>query len=248
MILYVIRHAQSANNALWAATGTNDGRNADPPLTDLGHLQAQHLARYLAAPVEEVYSHADRHDRGGFSLTHLYTSLMIRSIATAGYVAAATGLPLRAWTEIHERGGLHQMEPDTGADVGVAGPNRAWFAAEYPHLILPDAVGDAGWWNRDRETEEEFLPRARVVWRQLLERHGDTNDRVAVVSHGGFFQSLLWALLSADALPPPAHMGVRALWFGVSNTAISRFEFHDGIAAIRYLNRVDHLPTELITG
>ena len=49
MHLYIIRHAQSANNELYATTGGSKGRQADPPLTELGHRQAQVLARALAA-------------------------------------------------------------------------------------------------------------------------------------------------------------------------------------------------------
>lgn len=248
MILYTIRHAESANNALYATTGSSAGRHPDPPLTERGHRQAELLARHLAAPGRPGLTyHAERHDRGGFHLTHLYSSLMVRAVITGSYIAEATGLPLQAWTDIHERGGLHDVEPETGAEVGVPGPNRAWFATAYPQLRLPDALGEAGWWNRGREREDEFLPRARAVWHQLLERHGDSDDRVAIVTHGGFLHSLLTALLSPEGLPVPTHIGATHLWFGASNAAISRIEFREGVAAIRYLNRVDHLPSELLS-
>lgn len=249
MILYTIRHAESANNALYAATGSSVGRHFDPPLTERGHRQAQLLARHLAAsgPVD-LPLHAERQNRGGYYLTHLYTSLMIRAITTAAYIAEATGLPLHAWTEIHERGGLHEVDPASGAEVGVPGPNRAWFAAEHPYLHLPETLGEAGWWSRDREPEEDYLPRARVVWRQLLERHGDTDDRIAIVTHGGFLNSLLTALVSHTGLAPDISPGITHLWFGAANASIGRIEIHADVAAVRYLNRVDHLPDELLTG
>jgi 2,3-bisphosphoglycerate-dependent phosphoglycerate mutase len=255
MHLYFIRHAQSANNEMFFRTGTNDGRTADPQLTELGHRQAQLLGRFLAGPKadqsvpETLLNHfAARHDRGGFGLTHLYCSLMIRAVQTAAYIAEATGLPLVGWPEIHERGGLHDIDESTGEDIGIAGPNQADLFAQFPHLILPDTVGDAGWWSRPPETVAETVPRARAVWRQLLERHGGTDDRVAFVSHGGFFQSLLTALLSTRDELAPEHLGLEALWFGVSNTSISRFEIANGHVVARYLNRVDFLPDELLTG
>ncbi len=250
MELYLIRHAQSENNAEWAAHGTDAGRKADPAITALGHQQAQHLAEYLAAgePDSEPNYFARRHNRGGFGLTHLYTSLMIRSVATAGYVAKSTGLPLLSWADVHERGGLHEKHPETDEEIGVSGPNRDYFAAEFPELVLPPDLGATGWWDRPMEHVEESYPRAMRVWEELIERHGGTDDRVAVVSHGGFFQSLMVTLLGTDQEDEWQTLGLSRLWFGMSNTAISRIVFTDGYGVISYLNRVDHLPSELITG
>lgn len=250
MELYIIRHAQSENNALWAETGTSDGRRSDPSITDVGHKQARLLADFLAKgdPDQEPNRFAQRHNRGGFGLTHLYTSLMIRSVVTAGYVAERTGLPLHGWPEVHERGGLHETDERTGEETGVAGPNRAYFAAEYPHLVLPDTLGEEGWWSRPPEDISDSMPRALGVWEALQARHGGTDDRVAVVSHGGFFQSLLMTLLGMDDSSPFKTSITGQVWFGMSNTAISRIELTNGNGAVRYINRVDHLPSELITG
>lgn len=248
MRLYVIRHAQSANNALLAATGNEVGRVADPPLTELGHRQARALAACLAETYDEPADDrfAERHDRYGFGLTHLYTSLMIRAVETGMYVAEATGLPLVVWPEIHERGGLHTRHPEMNEEVGVPGPNRAYFEERHPKLLLPDSLGDAGWWNRPPETVAESYPRALTFWRQLLERHGESEHRVAVVTHGGFFQSLLRVMF--DASPEPQTLGFEGVWFGITNASISRIEVNSPYAALRYMNRVDHLPSDLLTG
>lgn len=255
MLLYLIRHAQSTNNDLYMRGGDGNTRSADPPLTELGHRQAQRLGHYLAGAPPEAGpapdlngKYAARHDRLGYRLTHLYCSLMTRAIQTASYIAEATGLPLVGWMEIHERGGLHEVDAASGEDVGVAGPGRGHFVREYPHLVLPEALDEAGWWRRPRETVAESIPRARQVWSQLLDRHGGTEDRVALVLHGGFFQALMTVLLSSeDSLAQP-DWAIGELWFGMSNTSITRVEFRDGAAVIRYLNKVDHLPSELITG
>jgi 2,3-bisphosphoglycerate-dependent phosphoglycerate mutase len=255
MQLYLIRHAQSANNELYARTGASDGRQSDPPLTDIGHRQAQLLADFLVAPPQAiakdaqlVWRYAERHDRRGFGLTHLYCSLMVRSIQTSAYIADATGLAPVAWAELHERGGLHQFDEATGEEIGVAGPNLAWFQAEYPALVLPESIGEPGWWNRPKETVAEAIPRARGVWARLLERHGETDDHVALIIHGGFFQSLLTVLLSSEDELTVPHLDARPLGFGMSNTSISRLEINSGVIMLRYLNRIDHLPDELITG
>lgn len=255
MHLYIIRHAQSANNALYARTGGDDGRVADPPLTELGHHQARLLAQFVITEPRRlpegaalVSQYATRHDRRGFELTHLYCSLMTRAIQTGRYLSEATGLPLVAWPDVHERGGLHQIDEVTGEEVGVPGPNRAWFAAEYPQLVLPPEIGDAGWWNRPMEVVEEAIPRAHRVWKHLLERHGSKTDRVAVVTHGGFFQALMSVLLNVEngSLSDPFH--AFRVGYGMSNVSISRLEIDDGFVGIRYLNRIDFLPDELITG
>ena len=247
MHLYIIRHAQSANNELYATTGGSKGRQADPPLTELGHRQAQVLARALAARPDgtALNRYALRHDRGGYELTHLYSSLMVRAIVTGGYIAAATGLPLQAWPEIHERGGLYDEAPETGEANLVAGAGRSFFAAEYPQLILPDTLGEEGWWNRPRELPEQWLPRAEAVWQELLARHGGTDDRVGIVTHGGFFQSLMSALVGRDA--PTVRPHLSAWWFSISNASITHLVIEERVS-VRYVNKVDHLPDELLTG
>jgi 2,3-bisphosphoglycerate-dependent phosphoglycerate mutase len=256
MHLYLIRHAQSANNDLYARTGAAVGRHADPPLTEIGHRQAQLLAEYLAKTPDEreedapplVGNYVERHDRRGYGLTHLYCSLMTRAIQTGGHIAEATGMPLVGWPEIHERGGLHKLDESTGEEVGLPGPGRAWFAAEYPTLVLPEALGEAGWWGRPKETIAESVPRARAVWARLLERHGDTDDRVALIIHGGFLQSLMTALLTTDDSLTSPQFGSATVGFGMSNASVSRFEIGEGFVVLRYLNRVDFLPDEFITG
>lgn len=247
MQFYFIRHAQSENNALWSRTGSSRGRHADPPLSEIGRQQAQLLAQFLAhtdpdAPADET----DRHNRRGFALTHLYCSLMERAVATGTPVAQTLGLPLIAWTEIHERGGLYLDDEEIGEPVGQAGANRAYFMEHYAHLVLPETLGEAGWWNRPFEPHDQVPERARRFLHDLLARHGGTEDRVAVISHGGFFQDLLNLLLNTT-LPTPHLPAPLPVWFGINNCAITRIDFMAEYVGLVYLNRVDFLPAELIT-
>jgi len=254
MLLYLIRHAQSTNNDLYVRTGSSDGRHVDPPLTELGHRQARQLARFLTARPDNPAGDAPqsvkeivRHDRHGFGLTHLYCSLMARAVQTGSYVAEATGLSLVGWTEVHERGGIYHFDEETGEKVGLPGPARSWFTTEFPHLILPEMVNDSGWWNRPHETLEEARDRASLVLTQLMARHGNTNDRVAIISHMGFFQCLLTAMLATESGEAIRNYGLSRIVFGMSNVSISRFDF-DGALYVRYLNRIDFLTDELVTG
>ena len=240
MQLYFIRHGQSENNALWLNTGSHIGRNEDPGLTKVGHQQAEFLAQFLSYADPNITGD----DRGiqnvaGFSITHLYSSLMLRAVATGTIIARALDLPLVAWEDVHEWGGIYLHDEETDERIGLPGRNRPCFEQHFPDLVLPDSLGEAGWWNRPFEEPELRLPRAKRVLHDLLERHGHTDDRVTVVSHGGFYNYLLAAILNM-----PGREGYR---FAINNAAISRIDFHDENIWLNYLNRVDFLPKELIT-
>lgn len=229
MHLYFIRHGQSANNALWDATGASKGRSEDPELTGIGRQQAALLAQYLAL------------NGNRFGITHLYTSLMIRSVETALAIGQALNLPVNAWEDIHETGGIYEDRID-GEPIGLPGRTRAQFSAAYPALLLPDGLYENGWWNRPFESHETAPIRAQRFLTDLLARHGGTDEDVAIVSHGNFYRYFLAAALQ---LPNP-----HAVWFLMNNTAISRIDFPvdlDVNILIHYQNRIDHLPAELIT-
>jgi 2,3-bisphosphoglycerate-dependent phosphoglycerate mutase len=243
---YFIRHAQSGNNLLWKRTGSYEGRSADPDLSAVGQQQAQILAQYLrGTELPPVTPDRDPQNVAGFGLTHLYTSLMVRAVVTGAIVARALDLPLVAWVDAHERGGVYLKDEQTDERIGQPGYNRAYFKHHYPDLVLPESLGEAGWWNRPYEDLKQRAARARRFLEQLLERHGHTDDRVAVISHGGFYNSLLAVLLK---LPEP-----EKAWFVLNNAAITRIDFHDASdefaehIALAYMNRVDFLPPELVT-
>lgn len=247
MELYIIRHAQSENNAIWAKTKSEVGRFSDPEITDIGHQQAKLVAERLAVKNTAVSSdHPDFQNRYSFDLTHLYTSYMTRSVQTSSYIATATGLPLMGWEEIHEWGGLYDLDIETDSYVSVAGPNRAYFTERFPHLVLPDSFGEQGWWNRPYEERPATVARAKLFYSQLMERHGGTNDRVGMVSHGGFIA--IFMLLLTEAFDDDNILKLdKRVWFAQNNTSITRINFGDDYVQVAYQNDVSHLPAELIT-
>jgi len=242
MQLYFIRHGQSENNQLWARTGTNEYRNEDPDLTETGRQQAQRLAEFLAAPgidQGELPPQYDVLNTYGFDLSHLYCSPMIRAIETGQAIARAVGLPLVVWKDLHEVGGIHLADPETGEPLGLPGKSRDYFTENYPSLVLPETMAADGWWNRPFEAREERPARARRFLAELLARHGGSQDRVAVVSHGGFYNYFVRAILEM----PPAN----SPWFSCNNTAITRIDFEAERTWLCYTNRVDFLPPDLVT-
>ncbi len=246
MQLYFIRHGQSENNAHWEDKTFQE--KSDPELTEAGRTQAGLLGRFLADRQTLADPGAwDPQNRGGFGLTYLYTSLMVRAVATATAISQATDLPLKAWPDIHETGGIFCRE-DGDVRAGLPGKTRSYFKQHYPHLILPDWLDEKGWWNRPFEPVEDRKPRAARVWAGLLALHGDQPNRpehrVAIVSHGGFFMYLFTTALGIPMRRLDDDM--HEYWFSMNNCAITRLDVSRQIS-IQYTNRSDFLPDDLIT-
>jgi len=247
MKLYLIRHAESENNARWTETGAINGYTPDPLLTEKGHRQASLLAKHLARQNDvNGLSKRDPFNRRGYQITHVYTSLMQRAIQTASYITETLNLPLQGRAELCERGGLVQEGPGQEKPIGIPGPGRSFFAASYPNLIIPTSVQESGWWNRPYESPDEAGLRARRVLEEFHHQHGDTDDRVVIVSHGGFINKLLKELLGATKTDYYDGL-LYGTWFGSSNTSITKIEYEPDLVLLTYHNRVDHLPAELIS-
>lgn len=240
MQFYFIRHGQSENNLIWEQTGSDEGRDSDPELTAIGQQQVGRLAAFLSAPgIAGGNSVAGYQNVSGFRLTHLYCSPMVRAIETALPAARALGLPLVVWEELHETGGIFYNDAETREQNGLPGRIRAEFVSRFPELILPETGWETGWWNRPFESREQRPPRARRVLQTLLERHGGTDDHVAIVSHAGFYNHLLRIVLDMP--------GDTAVWFELQNTGITRIDFHSDHQRVVYANRIDFLPRHLLT-
>ncbi len=239
MRFYFIRHGQSVNNAIYEATGGSDGRSEDPQLTEIGQEQARLLANFLRAKDAQARGSEPALKRDYFGFTHLYTSLTLRAVQTGTAVAEALKIPLVAWSEIHETGGIYLEDPTSGELKGQPGKPRPFFQEHYPQLVLPELLTDEGWWNRPYEVKEERQLRAKNVRQVLLKRHAGTGDRVAIISHGGFYVQLMREIFGVTG---------EKIWFFLNNTGITRIDFDpDGVAVLVYHNRTEHLPERLLT-
>lgn len=247
MELYIIRHGQSANNAVGEDQHL---RVQDPELTAIGHRQAQHVADFLQHGInlERLVlippETPERDQPQAFGLTHLYCSAMHRALQTAQPIGTALGLPPHVWLDIHEHGGIYLDQPDGGV-VGYGGRTRSQVMAEFDGYVLPDALTETGWWDvqRGREDMPDAQARAIRVAGELRRRalaDSTAADRVALVTHGTFIDALIKALL--HNLPSDRYFH----WH--YNCAITRIDLlTDGRLIIRYINRVTHLPSALIT-
>ncbi|MDQ7026562.1 MAG: histidine phosphatase family protein [Anaerolineae bacterium] len=243
MRLYLIRHGQSANNALYEA-GRERERVHDPELTEIGHQQARHVAQHLA----------DCHDMPGkmaepFNLTHLYCSAMTRAMQTTQPIYQALNMKAEVWVDVHEVGGLFLVD-EQGKEIGFPGLTSHEMTAKFPDFILPDDVTEKGWWDTEKglERRSDSTARALRVYEKLQDRSkGD--ERIAIVSHAGFIDLLIKTFLHQLPTNP------NNLFYTTYNTAITRIDFEEGYHGrmvtdrmrLHYLNRVNHLSSELWT-
>ncbi|RZU98308.1 histidine phosphatase family protein [Spiribacter vilamensis] len=188
MRLLLIRHAQTVANDQGRWQG-----HTDTPLTGRGERQAQCLATTLAAE-------RDR-DPASWGDPVLYASSLGRAQATAGWIARALALPVISRDALREY------------DVGVFS-GKSWAEIETDHPAIARHWQQNRDWSAvpDAEPLADRVQRGECMIGELLAKHAD-HQTVLCVSHGGFLQYLIAAVL-----------GTRRIW-GVrpGNTAV--FEF-----------------------
>ena len=228
MELYLIRHGQSANNLRKQALAepgdspaASAPRMADPPLTDLGKLQARLAGEALR---EE-------------GITRLYCGPMLRTLQTAQIVGAALDLSPHVFVGLHEWGGVWESRDD-GPSVQLPGLTRSEMSKSFPDFVVPDEVTERGWWFHDWEGDQAMLElshrNALAFVSHLEAHHVDSEQRLAVISHGGSGSSLVGALFGVP-------QDVLYARFTHDNTGISLISIDPEHRQLRYLNRIDHL-------
>ena len=166
MDLFIIRHAQSTNNALPIEVELRD-RVRDPLLTELGYRQAERVAEHLATG-RDGWSEAASADpeAGGspsaapYGITHLVCSPMKRTLLTAQPISQALDLRPEIWLDIHEHGGVYLDHGEPAGKVGYPGITRPEVLAQFPGYRVPEELTDQGWWHDGFEEWETCLLRA----------------------------------------------------------------------------------------
>ncbi|MFL6336988.1 MAG: histidine phosphatase family protein [Pyrinomonadaceae bacterium] len=254
MRLYLIRHGQSIDNFDMEYPGTYQVEDlyGDPELSDIGVSQARLLADFLAQPepekglipppvrgVESSWRGGDVQDVEGFGITHVYSSPHIRAMATALTAASLLGIKPAVLEDLCEFQGNWTRDPHTQEIIGLPGPDRKYLAGRFPEFEFPDGFGEEPWWGGRTENSNQCRDRAQRLIAELLRRHSGTDNNVAAFTHSHFYNAFLFSLLEI-----PSDCGV---WFAFNNAAITRIDFGDKETSLMYQNRVDFLPTALIT-
>jgi len=220
MHLYLIRHAESENNARPAYQ-----RVEDPSITPVGRLQAEALANWTRSLKIDV----------------LITSPFRRSLQTSRMIAEASE-PQQAyiWHNVFERGGCYLGHGDVGIS-GRPGLGRSSILSELPTALLDETITEEGWWaGKTKETDEETELRAGIVIRRLVETFGESDRNIIAVLHADFIRTMLVQMLRPSA---------NASDFGpLRNTGITKLDFQNAQWRLDWLNSVSHLPMRLITG
>jgi len=180
MQLYLIRHAQSQNNAL-----PEEQRVEDPPITEIGHRQAKRLAAALRP----------------LRLTHLVSSPFRRTLETTEHLRQATGITPFVRTELHELGGC--MRGRSLAEmVGAPGMTRKEILAYFDGYDISPEIDGQGWWGgKPYETIELARLRAKNLLERTCREFTQSDARVAYVMHADFKRIFLEQFYEVDATP-----------------------------------------------
>lgn len=222
MQLYLIRHAESENNAK-----PLDQRVEDPPITSIGHLQAELLANWIET----------------LPMDTLITSPVRRALQTTRYLHLKNNQHVHVWSDVFEEGGIYRGH---GPEATEGGPGLtrdeviAHLAEDERHCTLDDRITDAGWWLcQPRETPEEAIRRASHVSQRLVDQFNH-EQTVVMVIHADFKRKLMIELLGPAA---------NTLRLGkLFNTGTTRLVLEKNRWLVESFNSVTHLPAGLITG
>ena len=218
MKLFLVRHAQSQNNARPIIE-----RVQDAPITELGVAQAERLAEWAR--------HAE--------LDQLWTSPFLRALQTSQPMHDVTDAPWETWTELHEQGGC-VSGVDLATFQGQPGMTDLEIAQAFPGCRVSADIDAQGWWKcRPRETTEALVERVARVRDRLLGEFGSTSVRMACVTHADFSDLLISALLGEPIEPSEPLRGL-------FNTGITSFTIDGETVRMDRYNCVDHLePTQV---
>ncbi len=213
MELYLIRHAQSQNNAK-----PQEQRVEDPGITDVGHQQAENLAKWIPR----------------LNLTKLITSPFLRTLQTTEYLWKATDLRPEVRTDLHEVGGC-VSGPSSEAAVGEPGMNRSTIEEKFPFCEVEPSIDGDGWWNRKPyESMTLAEERAQRLVGTTLKEFSQSEERVAYVMHADF-KVIFLSQFHQQPLQGPY------------NVSVSKVVMADGGLRLADYNQIHHLPEHLVT-
>ncbi len=240
MKLFLVRHGQSENNAIWTNTRSNLNRVSDPQLTDIGRKQVEAAAEFFYSQLRRGDTEtSDPSFKYEGEEVRIYCSLMDRAVQSGLIISKKLSLPLNAHKDIHENGGLYSEDPETAERTGVPGKNPDELKSTYPDLILPEGINPEGWWNRPFEDRETRRLRAKRVLHEFMDRYGNSEEILIVITHGGFYNYLLRTAFELR--------GDTEIWFDLFNAAVTLIEISEDFINLIYCNRYDFIPREIVT-
>ncbi|MBC8353742.1 MAG: histidine phosphatase family protein [Planctomycetes bacterium] len=211
MQLFLIRHAQSQNNAL-----PEEERVEDPGLTELGHQQAQLLGAWIPS----------------LKLTRLITSPFRRTLLTTEPIRRATLLTPEVQVDLHEQGGCYSGHSFPNI-TGRPGMTRDEIEAEFSDYQVSDDIDGSGWWSsKPFETWEAARWRAARLIESTKREFAHTDERVAFVMHADI-KSLFLSHLHDEHLGVPCNTSVTEIELTPNSHKILEFNLTGHLPADR---------------
>ena len=147
----------------------------DSPLSPRGEAQARAVADQLR--IEQT--------------NHILSSPLLRSLATAHIIADILDIAsVDVWFDLRE-----------AWDDPYRSVQRAELQQRFPRAVLPATMLDAGWEHPGDKTYVSFFARATSVLQEIKARFAH-QDRVVIVTHGGFANALLHTILQVAPTTP----------------------------------------------
>jgi broad specificity phosphatase PhoE len=158
----------------------------DSPLSSRGEAQARAVADQLRSE----------------QTTHIISSPLLRSLATAHIIAdILDNTSVDVWFDLRE-----------AWDDPYRSVRRAELQQRFPQAVLPASILEAGWEHPGDKSYVSFLARATSVLQEIKTRFTH-QDRVVIVTHGGFANALLHTILQIAPTTPQ--------WFELDNGSLS---------------------------
>jgi 2,3-bisphosphoglycerate-dependent phosphoglycerate mutase len=226
--LLLIRHAQSANNAL-----PESQRISDPGLTPLGHSQAAALADWLSS----------------YRPTALICSGFRRALDTTRPIAHKLNLQPKVRWDLFEQGGCYTgYLPEKKSPA--SGMGKSEICKTYGDWDVDDRISDHGWYHGyTLESDQQARARAQDVATWVIEelvtciREDQEMNRPALVIHADFKALLLEALLCRQQSPSffsGRPYQVSEFW----NASVTQLTWVDQHWRLDFWNSIGHLPAD----
>lgn len=212
--LYLVRHGESANNAL-----PDHQRVADPGLTQLGQKQAQHLATHYV-------------DFG--QIDHVLVSPFRRTLQTAQPLIEVRQSRASIWTDIYEVGGCFSGY-ELSSFSGEPGMTDVEIGREFPQFDIPDDIDENGWYkSQPIESWETAAERARLQAKKIRDSFAGNDNIVFCFIHADFKQLLVQQLAPQQK---EYHIG------RISNSSVTHIHFDNNVGSVVDYCNTDHLQS-----
>lgn len=223
LTIYLVRHAQSHNNAQPDAQ-----RVSDPAITKLGQLQAAKLA----SRVKDEFSND--------TLDGVLCSPFLRTLQTIQPAVQELPIKPRIWTQLFEAGGCYDGH-EPGRLKAKSGMTRSEIAAKFPEFSIPEDIDEKGWYrSKGFEQWHEASLRAKQQAARLVDEHFGHRKSVLCMIHGDLIALLLSHFHPGNPVLSETN---------VTNTSITalRFDQRDAPPVVLSHNDTSHLQASEIS-